>query len=40
MDKKVLDFPIVSLPNFVYFTRFGTCKFEEKKIKIRMFDLI
>lgn len=31
MDKKVLDFPIVSFPNFFYFTRFGTCKFEEEK---------
>lgn len=30
MDKKVLDFPIVSLPSFFYFTRFGTCKEEEK----------
>lgn len=34
MDKKVLDFPIVSLPNFFYFTRFGTCKFEEEKRKL------
>lgn len=31
MDKKVLDFPIVSLPSFFYFTRFGTCKFEKIK---------
>lgn len=34
MDKKVSDFPIVSLSNFFYFTRFGTCKFEEKKLKL------
>lgn len=34
MDKKVLEFPIVSLPNFFYFIRFGTCKFEEEKRKL------